>query len=185
MESLFQKVSNKAKVEFKGQRIQPGWVKYSWNNSIWNLDDGAHPLLRSSVQFAQSCSESDYAIFVWRQKSSVQGQEAWPVLHVRNPDEPLPPTTSYRNPSFFMFMPKTIPPSPPHSGSGGDQRSTKSGKSKKTAKTEPEDTIPAFKKDFERFHNENGVRTIMGDIGPVQNGESLFRPCELHAKDFI
>lgn len=72
-----------------------------------------------------------------------------------------------------MFKPRAVPPSPPRSGSGGDQRSLKSGKSKKTAKTEPEDTVPAFKKDFEKFHNENGVRTIMGDIGPVQNGASM------------
>lgn len=130
------------------------------------------PLLRSSAHPAECRLESDYAIFVWRQKSSVQGQDAWPVLHARNPDEPLPPTSAYRNPSFFMFKPRTSPPSPPRSGSGGDQRSTKSGKSKKTAKTEPENTVPTFKKQFEKFHNENGVRTIMGDIGPVQNGES-------------
>ncbi len=40
METLYDKVGSKARVEFRGQRIQPGWVKYSWNDSIWNLDDG-------------------------------------------------------------------------------------------------------------------------------------------------
>ncbi len=47
----------------------------------------------------------------------------------------------------------------------------KSSRSRKTAKIEPEDHTPQFKKEFEKFHNENGVRTILGDIGPVQNGE--------------
>lgn len=31
-----------------------------------------------------------------------------------------------------------------------------------------------FKKEFERFHSENGVRTVMGSIGPVQNGSLEF-----------
>ena len=118
-----------------------------------------------------SSTESDYTIFVWRQKSVVQGRDTWPVLHVRDPEEPLPSRPSYQNPSFYMFMPKPLPPTPSRAGSGGDGHSTKSTRSKKTAKTEPQDTVPKFKKEFEKFHNENGVRTIMGDIGPVQNGK--------------
>lgn len=120
--------------------------------------------------------ESDYTIFVWRQKSVVPGRDSMPVLHVRNPEEPLPSPPAYQNMSFYMFKPKPAPPSPPRSGSSGDRRSTKSGRSKKTAKTEPEDNIPKHKKEFEKFHNENGVRTIMGDIGPVQNGMCSFTP---------
>ena len=42
-------------------------------------------------------------------------------------------------------------------------------------KTEVKETIPDHKKEFEKFHSQNGVRTIMGGIGPVQNGAfSLF-----------
>ena len=49
--------------------------------------------------------------------------------------------------------------------------SLRSGKSsKKAAKAEKDDGVPNFKKEFERFHGENGVRTIMGSIGPVNNG---------------
>ena len=29
------------------------------------------------------------------------------------------------------------------------------------------------RKEFERFHSENGVRTVMGTIGPVENGQAL------------
>lgn len=51
-----------------------------------------------------------------------------------------------------------------------DGLSLRSGKSgKKAGKTE-EDGVPNFKKEFERFHGENGVRTVMGSIGPVNNG---------------
>ena len=35
---------------------------------------------------------------------------------------------------------------------------------------EGDDAVPTFKKEFEKFHGENGVRTVMGSIGPVQNG---------------
>ena len=56
--------------------------------------------------------------------------------------------------------------------SNGDQQSVKSSKSKKTAKTKGEerDPVPKHKKEFDKFHSENGVRTIQGNIGPVQNG---------------
>lgn len=107
---------------------------------------------------------------MWRQKSIVPGQDTFPVLHVHNPEQPLPTPPTYRNPSFYMFKPKPVVVTPPHS-SGGDRRSVKSSRSRKTAKIEPEDHTPQFKKEFEKFHNENGVRTILGDIGPVQNGE--------------
>ncbi|KAG6839214.1 hypothetical protein C0991_004838 [Blastosporella zonata] len=35
--------------------------------------------------------------------------------------------------------------------------------------------IPKHKKEFEKFHGENGVRTVMGSIGPVQNVRMLLR----------
>lgn len=44
-------------------------------------------------------------------------------------------------------------------------------KSKKSAKSMPNhNVVPKHKKDFERFHSGNGVRTISGSIGPVQGG---------------
>ena len=37
--------------------------------------------------------------------------------------------------------------------------------------SEEDDGVPKFKKDFLKFHNENGVRTLTGSIGPVKNGK--------------
>lgn len=119
--------------------------------------------------------ESDYTIFVWRQKSVIDGQDPMPVLHIRNPDQPLPAPPAYQNPSFYQFRPRPTATSPAQSRrSNGDQHSVKSGKSKKTAKMEPQDTVPKHRKEFEKFHSENGVRTIQGNIGPVQNGTAFF-----------
>lgn len=39
------------------------------------------------------------------------------------------------------------------------------------------------KKEFEAFHTSNGVRTITGSIGPVQNGKLLLN-CFLFAVHF-
>jgi hypothetical protein len=33
-----------------------------------------------------------------------------------------------------------------------------------------DDGVPKFKKQFNRFHEENGVRTVIGSIGSAQNG---------------
>jgi hypothetical protein len=37
---LFDKLSRKGTTEFKGARVGPGWLKYEWNDGVWNLDDG-------------------------------------------------------------------------------------------------------------------------------------------------
>ena len=48
----------------------------------------------------------------------------------------------------------------------------KSNKSKRSHGSMSEhDGVPQFKKDFISFHNENGVRTVIGKIGPVKNGD--------------
>jgi len=38
-----------------------------------------------------------------------------------------------------------------------------------------DDGIPVHKKDFEKFHSENGVRTVIGSIGPVNNVRMLLK----------
>jgi len=54
-------------------------------------------------------------------------------------------------------------------------RTGKSTRSKKTTKTEEEHTEPAFRKAFDKFHSENGVRTVTGSIGPVGNVRMLLK----------
>ena len=58
------------------------------------------------------------------------------------------------------------------------KRSHDSGKSSEKREWDgsgspPEDGVPAFKRDFEKFHGENGVRTVIGSIGPANNGMSV------------
>lgn len=38
--------------------------------------------------------------------------------------------------------------------------------------------VAQFKQEFERFHSENGVRTVLGTIGPVNDGT----PILLHSR---
>lgn len=40
LEHLFDKLSRKSHTDFHGQRVGPGWIKYHWNDTFWNLDDG-------------------------------------------------------------------------------------------------------------------------------------------------
>ena len=40
LETLYDKLTRKLLTEYNGQFVGPGWVKYSWNDSTWNLDDG-------------------------------------------------------------------------------------------------------------------------------------------------
>lgn len=110
---------------------------------------------------------------MWRQKSAAPDGDQSPVLYVRNPDEPLPAHTAYRNPSFYMFRPKPSASSPSHSAksSAKSSRHTRKQQEEAHAKAAP----PKYKREFEQFHSENGVRTIMGGIGPVKHGTQTYR----------
>jgi hypothetical protein len=46
--SLFDKLSRKRNTEFYRKRVGPGWLKYEWNGSVWNLDDGAFHFVGST-----------------------------------------------------------------------------------------------------------------------------------------
>ena len=45
---LFDKLSRKKNTEFYGKRVGPGWLKYEWSDSFWNLDDGAFQCMCST-----------------------------------------------------------------------------------------------------------------------------------------
>lgn len=40
LDALFNTLSRKANIGTGGARVGAGWLKYAWNDSIWNLDDG-------------------------------------------------------------------------------------------------------------------------------------------------
>ncbi|KAG5645595.1 hypothetical protein DXG03_005733 [Asterophora parasitica] len=182
LESLYDTLSRKAHTSYRGERVGPGWLKYEFNDSIWNLDD-----------------DSDYTIFVWRQHQpaavaatptptpSATGSTTTvsshppshtPTLHLHNPAAPLPSPPAYCNPSYYLFRPHAHRASPVPS-----TRSKKSQRTKASRRTNHSPNraqngdvaVPQHKKEFEKFHGENGVRTVMGSIGPVQNVRMLLR----------
>lgn len=108
---------------------------------------------------------------MWRQKSATPDSDQSPVLYVRNPDDPLPVPPAYQNASFYMFRPKLSAPSPPRSAksSAKSSKHTRKQEEEAHAKVVP----PKHKREFEQFHSENGVRTIMGGIGPVKRGTGI------------
>ena len=85
--------------------------------------------------------------------------------------------------SFYAFRPQPQP-APVHLDveNGGKPASIRSGKSRKSARgdhIEPvEDYKVEYKTKFNKFHGENGVRTVTAKIGPVEGGEkALFNCC--------
>lgn len=140
--------------------------------------------------------DSDYTIFVWRQQQlavpptpsdgsssgSAAAPPAQPTLHLHNPAAALPAPPAYRNPSYYIFHPARAVRHPHAASPSPSTRSKKSQKTKASRRTAADadaaadSRMPAFRKEFEKFHSENGVRTVMGSIGPVQNGTSPPRP---------
>lgn len=101
------------------------------------------------------------------------------TIHLRNPNKSLPGPNDYRNPSFYMFLPHQASISTAEDGisrtrSLPGNRSEKSIRSKKTTKSTKDDG-PAFRKAFDKFHSENGVRTVTGSIGPIGNVRMLLK----------
>ena len=40
LNDLWDKLSRKANTGANGESVGPGWLKYEWNDNVWNLDDG-------------------------------------------------------------------------------------------------------------------------------------------------
>ncbi|KAF9532165.1 hypothetical protein CPB83DRAFT_847342 [Crepidotus variabilis] len=214
---LYNKLSRKHNTDYYGEQVGPEWLKYEYNDSVWNLDD-----------------DSDYTIFGWRQQELKQleeqsqrsddetqpiasssktplpsrssgthqpastGLKSTPTLHLHNPKKPLPIPPEYCNPSYYVFHARAKVHSNArassragsyrtnghHSPATSSQAST-TGKRGKKGKggvvvgleddSEGDNTVPRFQKQFNRFHAENGVRTVMGSIGPVQNVRMLLK----------
>jgi len=122
--------------------------------------------------------DGDYTIFVWRQKSpssSDKDLSMTSTLHVHDPTQPLPSPSSYRNPSYYVFQPSKAQSPTPHSVHSTKSRKTKASKRNGSVAEEQLQGEPRYRKDFERFHSENGVRTVMGSIGPVDNVRMLLK----------
>lgn len=136
-----------------------------------------------------SSLDSDYTIFVWRQQQQPSSPEIDPsafsstsssasavtttatrnpTLHLHNPRQALPMPPEYQSPAYYAFHLSLQV----HSSARSNTSKNSNGKKKKkvTKVMEHVDLEPGFKQAFDKFHSENGVRTVMGSIGPVQNG---------------
>ena len=103
-----------------------------------------------------------------------------PTIHLHDPALPLPKPPDYQNPAYYVFRRAQIQVIQSSSSPGRPKSLAKSKKSHGSGQSsqregdgtgsQPTDGVPSFKRDFEKFHSENGVRTVMGSIGPVKNG---------------
>ncbi|KIY43503.1 hypothetical protein FISHEDRAFT_67963 [Fistulina hepatica ATCC 64428] len=176
LDSIYDQLTRKVQSLYPGDRVGPGWLRYEFNEIFWNLDDDA-----------------DYTIFSWRLQQSPDGPEsstssamssspsirptpAAPILHLHNPALPLPQPPDYQNPLFYAFRPSRVAHNATPSPRPRSMRSRKTAGSRLgSVGTYSDDGVPQHKKEFERFHSENGVRTVMGSFGPVQNVRMLLK----------
>ncbi|EUC61698.1 hypothetical protein RSOL_404920 [Rhizoctonia solani AG-3 Rhs1AP] len=156
LQILFDKLGAKA----NGLQVGSGMVKYGWQDGpVFNLDDDA-----------------DYSILLWKASSASSDSSTLhvPTLHLHDPATPLPPPGAYRNPAFYAFkqhdvgVESTIAGKKSHKGS----RKAKSVRSQMSGSS---DGMVQHKRDFLSFHAENGVRTVHGKIGPVDNVRMLLK----------
>lgn len=47
--SLFDKLSLKVHKQYDGHHVGPGWLKYDYGDSVWDLNDGSNLLLLGSI----------------------------------------------------------------------------------------------------------------------------------------
>ncbi|EJU05398.1 hypothetical protein DACRYDRAFT_103883 [Dacryopinax primogenitus] len=172
------------------QRVGAGWVKYAWEGGVWSLDDDADYFIwawRCAGPEPEAGEQAPGAAPVAGQTNgagaTIQRPQT-PTLHVRDPLSPLPQAGEYQNPSFYAFQrPASFVDSRPSTPGYGRARSIRSVKSTRSAKGgkgksvngDMEEGTPAWKKRFEDFHAENGVRTVVGGIGPVNNVRMLLK----------
>ncbi|KAF8809058.1 hypothetical protein BYT27DRAFT_7337446 [Phlegmacium glaucopus] len=187
---LYNKLSRKANTDYYGQRVGPGWLKYEYNDAIWTLDDDSDYVIL--VWRTQQHDQEDHTTHAGAPVASTSrsllpnsspsinpsrsSMPSVPTLHLHNPKEPLPTPPAYLNASYYRFQPSQAhAPSIRRSPAPSNASTRRSKKGKNTNDDSEDDGIPKFKKEFERFHSENGVRTVMGSIGPVQNVRMLLK----------
>lgn len=157
LQLLFDRLSAKGNFH-----VGPGMVKYGWQDGpVFNLDDDA-----------------DYAILLWKASSGSDESESLhvPTLHLNNPETPLPAHGAYRNPSFYAFRHVDSTVESVVGGKGkGKGKGSRKAKSVRSQLSNSSDGLAQHKREFLNFHAENGVRTIHGKIGPVDNVRMLLK----------
>ncbi|KAG8746907.1 hypothetical protein FRC10_003078 [Ceratobasidium sp. 414] len=156
LQLLFDRLSAKS----GGLRVRPGVVKYGWlDGPVFNLDDDA-----------------DYAILLWKASSgSTDDTLHVPTLHLHDLDTPFPAPGCYRNPSFYAFRHGAMDGGAESIAGSKKTKGSRKAKSVRSQISESSDGLAKHKRDFLTFHAENGVRTVHGKIGPVDNVRMLLK----------
>ncbi|KAF6763850.1 hypothetical protein DFP72DRAFT_873586 [Ephemerocybe angulata] len=192
LEELYDKLSRKGAGHLSsnsnGQsyppRIGPGWLKYEYNGSVWNLDDAVASSSRVTLPDSRSTHTTHTGHTTTRTYTpSASDPNTTPTLHLHNPDTPLPEPPAYCNASYYLFHPLRAHHC--REGGGGSRAPSRAGSrrtngSKKGEAAEEKSLMPKIRRDFEKFHSENGVRTVMGSIGPVENVRMLLKAGHRH-----
>jgi len=102
---------------------------------------------------------------------------------MHDPEMRLPSPMEYCNPSYYVFQVRAKQAEVESQRSGpttkGKDSPVPSSKTKKGKivgledGSSEDDSTPKFKKQFNRFHEENGVRTVIGSIGSVEHGKVI------------
>ncbi|GAB1517890.1 hypothetical protein RhiTH_000945 [Rhizoctonia solani] len=156
LQLLFDRLGAKA----NGLHVGPGMVKYGWQDGpVFNLDDDA-----------------DYSILLWKASSASTDSTTLhvPTLHLHDPATSFPPAGTYRNPAFYAFKHLDLPEST-IAGKKSKKGSSNKAKSVRSQMSGSSDGLIKHKRDFLNFHAENGVRTVHGKIGPVDNVRMLLK----------
>ncbi|QRW27619.1 tryptophan synthase alpha chain [Rhizoctonia solani] len=156
LQLLFDRLGAKA----NGLHVGPGMVKYGWQDGpVFNLDDDA-----------------DYSILLWKASSASTDSTTLhvPTLHLHDPATSFPPAGAYRNPAFYAFKHLDLPEST-IAGKKSKKGSSNKAKSVRSQMSGSSDGLIKHKRDFLNFHAENGVRTVHGKIGPVDNVRMLLK----------
>ncbi|CAE7089792.1 unnamed protein product [Rhizoctonia solani] len=152
LQLLFDRLGAKANVN-----VGPGMVKYGWQDGpVFNLDDDA-----------------DYSILLWKASSGTETTLHVPTLHLHDPATPFPAPGAYRNPAFYAFKQHDI--GIESTVAGKSKKGSRKAKSVKSQMSGSSDGLVKHKRDFLNFHAENGVRTVHGKIGPVDNVRMLLK----------
>lgn len=154
------------------QSLDSDYTIFVWRRQQYDQDD--HTPHAKSQLLEVPVASTSHSLLPDSSSSILPSRNSMPIvptLHLHNPEAPIPTPPAYLNAAYYMFQPSRahVPPAK-RSPTPSNASTRRSKKGKNVNEDSEDDGIPKFKKEFERFHSENGVRTVIGNIGPVQNG---------------
>jgi hypothetical protein len=205
LSTLFDRLSRKSNTGAAGARVGPGWLKYEYNGCLWNLDDDQDYAIfvwrnpSSSVDSTPTLfmhqpntplpSADEYqnpSYHAFRPHKTRMSSHV--VHHHSSTSRGASPDRLTNKDGVVQshFESKQYLAVAPSTRSVHSKKSAKSAKSAKSKASKAEsdtrhidvhspDYVPKHKIAFAQFHGANGVRTVVGSIGPVSNVRMLLK----------